>query len=130
MNESLGVCRLKTMPSVSYFPYTGDQRDHVWTTVQGSLGAQRVHTGPSTLSRSVPRCPWVGSEAHISSLYIHSHPLALFPHARGQEYLIKVGNLSRGAVQMIGDLLNTDSGYYEAFTETLRGIISFFQEPR
>uniref|UniRef100_A0A8C6W8J0 Amine oxidase n=1 Tax=Nannospalax galili TaxID=1026970 RepID=A0A8C6W8J0_NANGA len=47
-----------------------------------------------------------------------------------KEYLIKVGNLSRGAVQMIGDLLNTDSGYYEAFTETLRGIISFFQEPR
>nr|XP_048293736.1 L-amino-acid oxidase-like isoform X2 [Myodes glareolus] len=47
-----------------------------------------------------------------------------------KEYLIKVGKLSRGAVQMIGDLLNTDSGYYEAFTETLRGIISFFQEPR
>ncbi|XP_021067386.1 L-amino-acid oxidase-like [Mus pahari] len=47
-----------------------------------------------------------------------------------KEYLIKVGNLSRGAVQMIGDMLNTDSGYYEAFTETLRGIISFFQEPR
>ncbi|XP_012870979.1 PREDICTED: L-amino-acid oxidase-like [Dipodomys ordii] len=47
-----------------------------------------------------------------------------------KEYLIKVGNLSRGAVQMIGDLLNADSGYYEAFTETLRGIISFFQEPR
>lgn len=63
-------------------------------------------------------------------LCVHSHLLALFPHARKQEYLIKVGNLSRGAVQMIGDLLNTDSGYYEAFTETLRGIISFFQEPR
>lgn len=47
-----------------------------------------------------------------------------------QEYLIKVGNLSLGAVQMIGDLLNTDAGYYEAFVETLRGIISFFQEPR
>ncbi|KAM4860810.1 L-amino-acid oxidase-like [Thomomys bottae] len=47
-----------------------------------------------------------------------------------KEFLIKVGNLSRGAVQMIGHLLNADSGYYEAFTETLRGIISFFQEPR
>nr|XP_008541900.1 PREDICTED: L-amino-acid oxidase-like [Equus przewalskii] len=47
-----------------------------------------------------------------------------------KEYLIKVGNLSLGAVQMIGDLLNTDAGYYEAFVETLRGIISFFQEPR
>ncbi|XP_075399355.1 L-amino-acid oxidase-like [Tenrec ecaudatus] len=47
-----------------------------------------------------------------------------------KEYLIKVGNLSRGAVQMIGDLLNADAGYYEAFTETLRAVISFNQEPR
>ncbi|XP_006894024.1 PREDICTED: L-amino-acid oxidase-like [Elephantulus edwardii] len=47
-----------------------------------------------------------------------------------KEYLIKVGNLSRGAVQMIGDLLNADAGYYEAFTETLRAAISFHQEPR
>lgn len=46
-----------------------------------------------------------------------------------KEYLIKVGNLSRGAVQMIGDMLNADSGYYEAFTETLRGFIHF-HEPR
>nr|XP_045007400.1 L-amino-acid oxidase-like [Jaculus jaculus] len=42
-----------------------------------------------------------------------------------KEYLIKVGNLSRGAVQMIGDLLNADSGYYEAFMETLRAYIIF-----
>ncbi|XP_074076398.1 L-amino-acid oxidase-like [Macrotis lagotis] len=47
-----------------------------------------------------------------------------------KEYLIKVGNLSRGAVQMIGDLMNADAGYYEAFPETLRGFISFFQNPR
>ncbi|XP_006874544.1 PREDICTED: L-amino-acid oxidase-like [Chrysochloris asiatica] len=47
-----------------------------------------------------------------------------------KEYLIKVGNLSRGAVQMIGDLLNADAGYYEAFTETLQTVISFNQEPR
>uniref|UniRef100_F7AD23 Amine oxidase n=1 Tax=Monodelphis domestica TaxID=13616 RepID=F7AD23_MONDO len=47
-----------------------------------------------------------------------------------KEYLIKVGNLSRGAVQMIGDLMNADAGYYEAFTETLRGVISFFQNPQ
>ncbi|XP_042530375.1 L-amino-acid oxidase-like [Dipodomys spectabilis] len=42
-----------------------------------------------------------------------------------KEFLIQVGNLSRGAVQMIGVLLNADSGYYEAFTETLRDIIIF-----
>ncbi|XP_068932815.1 L-amino-acid oxidase-like [Petaurus breviceps papuanus] len=47
-----------------------------------------------------------------------------------KEYLIKVGNLSRGAVQMIGDLMNADAGYYEAFTETLRGAIFFFHNSR
>uniref|UniRef100_A0A8D0KSU7 Amine oxidase n=1 Tax=Strix occidentalis caurina TaxID=311401 RepID=A0A8D0KSU7_STROC len=31
------------------------------------------------------------------------------------EYLIKVGNLSRGAVQMIGDIMNEDSGFYLSF---------------
>nr|XP_031532185.1 L-amino-acid oxidase-like [Vicugna pacos] len=46
-----------------------------------------------------------------------------------KEYLIKVGNLSLGAVQMIGDLLNTDAGYYLPFLETLRDLVSF-QEPR
>ncbi|KAB1281121.1 L-amino-acid oxidase [Camelus dromedarius] len=46
-----------------------------------------------------------------------------------KEYLIKVGNLSLGAVQMIGDLLNADAGYYLAFLETLRDFVSF-QEPR
>uniref|UniRef100_A0A8C5YQG8 Amine oxidase n=1 Tax=Marmota marmota marmota TaxID=9994 RepID=A0A8C5YQG8_MARMA len=45
-------------------------------------------------------------------------------------YLIKVGNLSHGAVQMIGDLLNTDSCYYESFIETLRDMIIFSQESR
>lgn len=36
-----------------------------------------------------------------------------------KEYLIKVGNLSRGAVQMIGDLLNEDSGFYLSFLASL-----------
>ncbi|XP_048640436.1 L-amino-acid oxidase-like [Marmota marmota marmota] len=47
-----------------------------------------------------------------------------------KEYLIKVGNLSHGAVQMIGDLMNTDAGYYESFTETLRDMIIFSKESR
>ncbi|XP_067400181.1 L-amino-acid oxidase-like [Emydura macquarii macquarii] len=37
-----------------------------------------------------------------------------------KEYLIKVGNLSRGAVQMIGDLMNEDSGYHMSFLTSLR----------
>ncbi|KAM6100906.1 LOW QUALITY PROTEIN: L-amino-acid oxidase-like [Pterocles gutturalis] len=36
-----------------------------------------------------------------------------------KEYLIKVGNLSRGAVEMIGDLLNEDSGFYLSFLNSL-----------
>ncbi|XP_009999970.1 PREDICTED: L-amino-acid oxidase [Chaetura pelagica] len=36
-----------------------------------------------------------------------------------KEYLIKVGNLSRGAVQMIGDLMNEDSGFYLSFLASL-----------
>ncbi|NXW86968.1 OXLA oxidase, partial [Alopecoenas beccarii] len=36
-----------------------------------------------------------------------------------KEYLIKEGNLSRGAVQMIGDLLNDDAGFYLSFISSV-----------
>ncbi|XP_051520874.1 L-amino-acid oxidase-like [Myxocyprinus asiaticus] len=36
-----------------------------------------------------------------------------------KEYLVNVGNLSRGALQMIGDVLNENSFYYTALTEML-----------
>ncbi|NWI57805.1 OXLA oxidase, partial [Calyptomena viridis] len=36
-----------------------------------------------------------------------------------KEYLIKVGGLSRGAIDMIGDLLNEDSGFYLSFLSSL-----------
>ncbi|NXG80812.1 OXLA oxidase, partial [Baryphthengus martii] len=36
-----------------------------------------------------------------------------------KEYLIKEGNLSRGAVDMIGDLMNEDSGFYLSFLNSL-----------
>ncbi|NXP16381.1 OXLA oxidase, partial [Scytalopus superciliaris] len=36
-----------------------------------------------------------------------------------KEYLIKVGNLSRGAVDMIGDLMNEDTGFYLSFLASL-----------
>ncbi|NXC75883.1 OXLA oxidase, partial [Anhinga anhinga] len=45
--------------------------------------------------------------------------LAKYDSFSTKEYLIKVGNLSRGAVQMIGDLLNEDSGFYLSFLESL-----------
>nr|XP_056702053.1 L-amino-acid oxidase-like [Euleptes europaea] len=43
-----------------------------------------------------------------------------------KQYLTEVANMSHGAVQMIGDLLNQDSGYYEAFIECLKGEIFTF----
>ncbi|NXS55304.1 OXLA oxidase, partial [Brachypteracias leptosomus] len=36
-----------------------------------------------------------------------------------KEYLIKVGKLSRGAVEMIGDVMNEDSGFYLSFLSSL-----------
>ncbi|NXA43878.1 OXLA oxidase, partial [Eudromia elegans] len=36
-----------------------------------------------------------------------------------KEYLAKVGNLSTGAIQMIGDLMNEDSGFYHSFLTSL-----------
>ncbi|XP_026581995.1 L-amino-acid oxidase-like, partial [Pseudonaja textilis] len=47
-----------------------------------------------------------------------------------QEYLIKEGNLSRGAVDMIGDLLNEDSSYYLSFIESLKSDDLFSYEKR
>ncbi|KFP28926.1 L-amino-acid oxidase, partial [Colius striatus] len=44
------------------------------------------------------------------------------------EYLIKVGNLSRGAVEMIGDLLNEDSGFYLSFLNSLWAFDIFAKE--
>ncbi|NWH61897.1 OXLA oxidase, partial [Geococcyx californianus] len=45
--------------------------------------------------------------------------LAKYDSFSTKEYLIKVGNLSRGAVDMIGDLLNEDSGFYTSFLSSL-----------
>uniref|UniRef100_A0A0A1WCY6 Amine oxidase n=1 Tax=Echis coloratus TaxID=64175 RepID=A0A0A1WCY6_ECHCO len=47
-----------------------------------------------------------------------------------KEYLIKEANLSPGAVDMIGDLLNEDSGYYVSFIESLKHDDIFAYEKR
>ncbi|XP_070592811.1 L-amino-acid oxidase-like [Erythrolamprus reginae] len=47
-----------------------------------------------------------------------------------KEYLIKEGNLSQGAVDMIGDLLNRESSYYMSFTESLKSDDVFYNEKR
>ncbi|NXL40599.1 OXLA oxidase, partial [Glaucidium brasilianum] len=45
--------------------------------------------------------------------------LELYDSYSTKEYLIKVGKLSRGAVQMIGDIMNEDSGFYLSFLASL-----------
>nr|BAN82140.1 l-amino acid oxidase [Ovophis okinavensis] len=47
-----------------------------------------------------------------------------------KEYLLKEGNLSPGAVDMIGDVLNEDSGYYVSFIESLKHDDIFAYEKR
>nr|XP_060615292.1 L-amino-acid oxidase-like [Anolis sagrei ordinatus] len=42
-----------------------------------------------------------------------------------KEYLIKEGNLSRGAVDMIGDLLNEDSGFHISFLNSVMEYVIF-----
>uniref|UniRef100_A0A8C0G074 Amine oxidase domain-containing protein n=1 Tax=Chelonoidis abingdonii TaxID=106734 RepID=A0A8C0G074_CHEAB len=41
------------------------------------------------------------------------------PHFPAQEYLIKEGNLSRGAINMIGDLLNEDGEFQMSFLHSV-----------
>uniref|UniRef100_A0A8C3HNZ0 Amine oxidase n=1 Tax=Chrysemys picta bellii TaxID=8478 RepID=A0A8C3HNZ0_CHRPI len=43
----------------------------------------------------------------------------LLPFLPSQEYLIKEGKLSHGAVQMIGDLMNEDAGFHMSFLNSL-----------
>ncbi|NWJ12073.1 OXLA oxidase, partial [Crypturellus undulatus] len=54
--------------------------------------------------------------------------LAKYDSFSTKEYLIKVGNLSRGAVQMIGDLMNEDSGFYLSFLASLWDFSIFSEE--
>lgn len=44
----------------------------------------------------------------------------LYTFLSQQEYLQKEGNLSRAAVRMVGDILNEQSLFYTALTESLR----------
>ncbi|NXE85778.1 OXLA oxidase, partial [Cochlearius cochlearius] len=54
--------------------------------------------------------------------------LAKYDSFSTKEYLIKEGNLSRGAVDMIGDLMNDDSGFYLSFLTSLWNFETFFNE--
>uniref|UniRef100_F6TM73 Amine oxidase n=1 Tax=Monodelphis domestica TaxID=13616 RepID=F6TM73_MONDO len=49
-----------------------------------------------------------------------SYILSKYDTFSTKAYLIKEGKLSKGAVQMIGDIMNEDAGYYKSLLESLR----------
>uniref|UniRef100_A0A8C0G4W6 Amine oxidase n=1 Tax=Chelonoidis abingdonii TaxID=106734 RepID=A0A8C0G4W6_CHEAB len=53
---------------------------------------------------------------------MHLPPSPLFPI---QEYLIKEGHLSRGAIDMIGDLMNEDGRFYMSFLHSVMAHVTF-----
>uniref|UniRef100_A0A2U8QPE6 L-amino acid oxidase n=1 Tax=Micrurus mipartitus TaxID=430902 RepID=OXLA_MICMP len=59
-----------------------------------------------------------------------NHILNKYDTYSTKEYLIKEGNLSPGAVDMIGDLLNEDSSFYLSFIESLKSDDIFSYEKR
>ncbi|XP_043853007.1 L-amino-acid oxidase-like [Dromiciops gliroides] len=54
-----------------------------------------------------------------------SHLMSTYDSFSTKAYLVKEGKLSRGAVQMIGDIMNEDAGYYKSLLESLRSDIIF-----
>ncbi|XP_004591732.3 L-amino-acid oxidase-like [Ochotona princeps] len=48
-----------------------------------------------------------------------SHLLSFYDSYSTKSYLLKEGKLSRGAVKMIGDVLDEDAGYYKSLLESL-----------
>ncbi|XP_057578065.1 L-amino-acid oxidase-like [Hippopotamus amphibius kiboko] len=49
-----------------------------------------------------------------------SHLMSFYDSYSTKAYLLKKGLLSRGAVRMIGDVMNEDAGYYKSLLESLR----------
>uniref|UniRef100_A0A8C0BAT8 Amine oxidase n=1 Tax=Buteo japonicus TaxID=224669 RepID=A0A8C0BAT8_9AVES len=93
--------------------------DNTWYFVNGTrIRAEEVNRNPKILNYTVEP-----SERGKSASQLYREALnkvrAMSSSWLFKEYLIKVGNLSRGAVQMIGDLLNEDSGFYLSFLASL-----------
>ncbi|XP_074161588.1 L-amino-acid oxidase-like [Sminthopsis crassicaudata] len=56
-----------------------------------------------------------------------SHLLSMYDSFSTKAYLLKEGQLSRGAVQMIGDIMNEDASYYKSLLQSLIDEITHFQ---
>uniref|UniRef100_G3VQB9 Amine oxidase n=1 Tax=Sarcophilus harrisii TaxID=9305 RepID=G3VQB9_SARHA len=59
------------------------------------------------------------------SSFLPSPASPLPPLLFTQVYLLKEGKLSKGAVRMIGDIMNEDAGYYKSFLQSLRSEIFY-----
>ncbi|KAM7079764.1 L-amino-acid oxidase [Ciconia maguari] len=105
--------------------------DKTWYFVNGTrTRAEEVNRNPNILNYTVKPSERGKSASQLyrealSKAFKKFHTtdckkyLAEYDSFSTKEYLIKVGNLSRGAVQMIGDLLNEDSGFYLSFLASL-----------
>uniref|UniRef100_A0A8C9EYV1 Amine oxidase n=1 Tax=Pavo cristatus TaxID=9049 RepID=A0A8C9EYV1_PAVCR len=90
--------------------------DNAWYFVNGiQARVAEVNRNPDILNYTLRESERGKSASQLYREALHS----VCGHQGSPEYLIKVGNLSRGAVQMIGDLLNEDSGFYLSFLASL-----------
>ncbi|NWS47748.1 OXLA oxidase, partial [Probosciger aterrimus] len=105
--------------------------DNAWYLVNGTrVRAKEVNRNPNILKYPVKPSERGKSADQLYREALHKalkkfqasdckEYLTKYDSFSTKEYLIKVGNLSRGAVQMIGDLLNEDSGFYLSFLASL-----------
>uniref|UniRef100_A0A8C8BLH9 Amine oxidase n=1 Tax=Otus sunia TaxID=257818 RepID=A0A8C8BLH9_9STRI len=101
--------------------------NNTWYFINGTRArAEEVNKNPDILKYAVKptergkNAEQLYREAvkHFESMDCEDY-LDLYDSYSTKEYLIKVGNLSRGAVQMIGDIMNEDSGFYLSFLASL-----------
>ncbi|KAM9510445.1 L-amino-acid oxidase [Guaruba guarouba] len=114
--------------------------DNTWYLVNGTrVRAKEVNTNPNILNYPVKPSERGKSANQLYREALHKalkqfqatdckEYLTRYDSFSTKEYLIKVGNLSRGAVQMIGDLLNEDSGFYLSFLASLWDFDTFSDE--
>ncbi|XP_030366638.1 L-amino-acid oxidase [Strigops habroptila] len=114
--------------------------DNTWYLVNGTrVRAKEVNRNPNILKYPLKRSERGKSASQLYREALHKafkkfqatdckEYLTKYDSFSTKEYLIKVGNLSRGAVQMIGDLLNEDSGFYLSFLASLWDFDTFSDE--
>ncbi|XP_002715748.1 L-amino-acid oxidase-like [Oryctolagus cuniculus] len=113
--------------------------DNTWYLINGQrYRAREVKANPELLGYSVKptekgKSAMTLFHQSISKLrqnlkmFNCSHLMSLYDSYSTKAYLLKEGMLSRGAVKMIGDVMNEEAGYYKSLLESLRTGIIFSQ---